>query len=156
MLEELQALALSGATTLVGAMATDAWETARNRAAGLLGRHDPAQESALKAQLDNNSVLVSRAENTEQARQALVPMWHMQLEQLLQQERDTAGELTVLINDICAALPDSQKSWAQKVQNNIASNGGLVIAAQDGNVFMHQAATSRQPPNTSPEDFGGT
>lgn len=145
MIEELQDLALSGATTLVGAMATDAWQAARNKLAELVGRRDPAQEPKLKSQLDSSAELIAGAANAEQARQALVPMWHMQLEQLLQHDHSIADDLRRLIDDVRDSLPESQQNWVQNVQNNIAKNGGLVFASQGGNVFVHQVATGSRP-----------
>ncbi|MFD9403097.1 hypothetical protein ACFWA4_30285 [Streptomyces sp. NPDC060011] len=154
---ELAPLALTGATTLVAAIATDAWQVARTGVARLFRRRDQVLQSAIEAQLQGNATLVAQAEDAEQARQALIPMWQLELKQLLRQHPDAADELQALINEISAAMPQTQRTWAQKVQTNIAKHGSQVIAAQDGNVIVHQAPISRQRPpipGTTSDDTG--
>ncbi|WP_338933179.1 hypothetical protein WEB32_34320 [Streptomyces netropsis] len=152
----LEAIAIAGATTLVAAMATDTWQATRNGVARLLGRRDQAQEAAVEAQLDSNAALVAGAEDAERARQVLVPVWQLQLGQFLQQHPDAADELKGLIDQIRGALPQAQKDWAQKVQNNVV-RGGQGFFVQDGNLNVHQGPPSQQRPLTSEdaEDTGG-
>jgi mannose-6-phosphate isomerase class I len=153
----LDAIVTAGATTLVAAMATDAWQSARSGVARLFGGRDRAQEAIVEAQLDSNAALVAAAEDTEQARHVLIPMWQLQLGQLLQQDPEAADELQRLVDQIRGALPQAQKDWAQKVQNVVVHDGEAFIV-QDGNLHVYQGPPSQQRPLTSEgaEDAGGT
>ncbi|WP_405653947.1 hypothetical protein [Streptomyces sp. NBC_00019] len=77
----LAALALSAATTVVAAMATDSWNGARNRIARIF-RHNGTQTAAEQT-LDTNNTLVEQAEDADRTRELLAPQWQAQLEGLL-------------------------------------------------------------------------
>ncbi|MFI9583843.1 hypothetical protein ACIHCQ_18790 [Streptomyces sp. NPDC052236] len=132
----LEELILAGGTTVVAAMATDSWMAARGGVARLFCRRGEDQQAAVEAQLDNNAALVARADDPERVRQALLPVWLLELESLLGQYPDAADELRELISAIQERLPETQRGW---VQNNVAKDGGQVFAAQGGNVIVHQA-----------------
>lgn len=140
----LETLALTGSTTLVAAMATDAWHTACARIAGLFRRGDPGQQSAIEAQLDNSNALVTQAEDTDRARTGLVPLWQLQLEALLRRYPDAEDELRTMIAEVRSALPQAQQSW---VQNITAHDHGHAYGAQHGNVNVYHAGPGQvQPP----------
>ncbi|MFJ9870417.1 hypothetical protein [Streptomyces sp. NPDC101165] len=132
----LEELILAGGTTVVGAMATDSWTLARGGIAKLFGRRGEGQQASIEAQLDNNAALVVRADDAERVRQSLLPVWQLELESLLGEHPDAAGELRELIDEIRQQLPETQRAW---VQNNVAKDGGQVFAVQGGNVIVHQA-----------------
>uniref|UniRef100_A0AAU2JWW4 Uncharacterized protein n=1 Tax=Streptomyces sp. NBC_00049 TaxID=2903617 RepID=A0AAU2JWW4_9ACTN len=132
----IEELILAGGTTVVAAMATDSWTVARGGVARLFGRRGENQQAAIEAQLDNNAALVVRADDAERVRQALLPVWTLELESLVGQYPEAADELRELIGTIQEALPGTQRAW---VQNNTAKDGGQVFAAQGGNVIVHQA-----------------
>ena len=140
--ETLAALATAGATTLVGAMATDAWQTAKTGIARLFGRSGPEQQAAIKAQLGRNATQVEQAEDADRARQRLAASWELELESLLAEDPDAAEELKVLIAQVHAKLPPAQQTW---VQTNIARDHGTVFAVQGGNLVIHR--TSPQEPD---------
>jgi hypothetical protein len=140
----LETLALTGGTTLVAAMATDAWQAARTRIARLFRHGDPAQQSAIEAQLMNSNTLVVQAEDADRARRGLVALWQLQLEAFLRQHPDAEGELRNLIAEVRGALPKAQQSW---VQNITARDHGHAYGAQHGNVNVYQADPGQvQPP----------
>jgi hypothetical protein len=134
--ETLAALAASGGTVLVEAMATDAWKTARAGVAQLFGRSGPERTAAIVAQLDGNAALVQRADRPEEARQALVPGWQLQLTQLLEDNPELAPALRDLTARIQQTLPAGHQQW---VQTNIARDDSRLFAAQGGNVIYHEA-----------------
>ncbi|MFF7122685.1 MULTISPECIES: hypothetical protein [unclassified Streptomyces] len=136
----LEELILAGGTTVVGAMATDSWTVARGGIAKLFGRRGEGRQAAIEAQLDNNAALVVRADDAERVRQSLLPVWQLELESLLGEHPDAAGELRELIDEIRRQLPETQRAW---VQNNVAKDGGQVFAVQGGNVVVHQAPPGR-------------
>jgi hypothetical protein len=148
--EVLAALAATGGTALVGAMATDAWASARNGVARLFRHAGADRQAAIEAQLDGNVVLVERATDPGQARAALSGLWQMELARLLDEHPDAESELRTLITEIHKDLPAGQKLW---VQNNIARDHGQIFAAMDGNVIVHQAPST---PSADPAPSTGT
>ncbi|MFF9763262.1 MULTISPECIES: hypothetical protein [Streptomyces] len=152
--QEIQTLAMVGATTIVAAMATDAWATARDRAAELFHRRSPDRQADIEAQLDANAALVARAEDGERARGALIGLWQLELEGFLARHPDAAGDLSALAAEIQAVLPAAQQQW---VQNNTARDHGVVNAVQHGaqhNYYM-DATSARPPEGPAPDESQG-
>lgn len=141
-INELAALATAGANTLVGAMATDAWQVARSGIARLFGRRGGGQEEAIEAQLDRNAALVERAPDADKARRGFAAAWDLELGALLADHPGAAGELEALIAEVRARLPEAQQAW---VQTNIARDHGTVFAVQGGNLITHQAPLPEPP-----------
>ncbi|MGH4010805.1 MAG: hypothetical protein ACRDTH_22045 [Pseudonocardiaceae bacterium] len=138
MLEELAALASAGGAALVGAMATDAWQTARSGIAALLGRGTPVRQSAIEAQLDGNADLVARAEDPVQVRETLVPLWQLELQELLRRNPEAADELRAVVARVQAALPAAQRSWVQTwEQINISRDHSAQYNVQHGTLNVH-------------------
>jgi hypothetical protein len=142
---ELVALAAAGGKALVDAMATDTWHTARHAVARLFSQHAKERDTAVSAQLDGNQALVVVADEPDQARASLAPLWEMELVALLKKHPDAEAELRRLVDDIRAALPESTQAWTQ---TNIARDGSRLFAAQGGNVVVHEAGP---PPREQPE-----
>jgi hypothetical protein len=140
-------LALTGATALVAAMATDAWQTTRTGVAVLFGRGGQARQAAIEAQLDGDAALVAQDDDADGARRDLVPAWNRRLTVLLRQHPDAEDDLRTLVAEIQAALPRAQQHW---VQTNIARDNGQVFASQGGNVIVHQGPGSGQLHSPTP------
>jgi hypothetical protein len=143
--QDIEVLAMTGAATIVAAMATDAWATARDHAVELFRRHRSERQAVIEAQLDGNAVLVAQAGDAERARAALIGLWQVELETFLTRHPDSAGEVRTLTSRIQAALPAAQTHW---VQHNTAHGHGIVNAVHVGeqhNIFMD-----------SPNPGGGT
>lgn len=134
MLSELAELASVGGSALVGAMATDAWQATRSGVAGLFGRGGPARQAAVEAQLDGNAALVAQAEDPEEVRRHLAPVWRLQLEALLCQYPGVEEELRALVAQVRLALPAAQQSW---VQTNIARDRATQNIVQHGTLHVH-------------------
>jgi LmbE family N-acetylglucosaminyl deacetylase len=147
----IAALAMTGATTVVAAMATDAWQAARSGTVRLFDRSDASQQADIKAQLDSTADLVRRAPDAGRARQGLVPVWQLRLEELLGQYPEAAAELEDLVRQVRTTLPAAQQHW---VQTNVARDNGQVFAALGGNVVVHQAAPGPPQPPAPPADAG--
>lgn len=142
LLEGLAALAGAGGTALVGAMATDAWQSTRSRVARLFGRGGPERQAAIETQLDSNATLVAQAEDPDEARQSLAGVWRLELESLLRQYPDAEDELQALITQIHQALPTAQQTW---VQTNIARDQATQNIVQHGNLHVHPGSTEPEP-----------
>ncbi|WP_067964813.1 hypothetical protein [Nocardiopsis trehalosi] len=141
--ETLAALALSGGTTLVGAMATSAWQAASSGVARLFARRG----DDVAGQLDDHAALVDRAPDPDQARQSLVPLWRLHLEDLLRRDPAAADELRDLIDRVRSQLPATEQRWVQTI---VAKDGGQAFGAQGGNVIVHQAGPDRDLPGSGP------
>ncbi|MHA4820152.1 hypothetical protein ACXZ65_38040 [Streptomyces aculeolatus] len=149
--EALAALAASGGTALVGAMATDAWQATRNSTARLFGRQGSERQAAIEAQLDGNVVLVERAGDPDLARQGLVSLWQMELIRLLEEHPEAEAELQELIAHVRDALPATQQQW---VQNNIARDHSRQFAVQGGNIIYHESPSSASGQQQSAPHLG--
>jgi len=134
LVEALVALAGAGGTALVGAMATDAWNSTRFGVARLFGRGGTAQQTAIEAQLDVNAALVAQADDPDEVRRSLVPVWRLQLETLLRQHPEAEDELRVLVAQVREALPAQQQTW---VQTNIARDHATQYNVQHGTLHVH-------------------
>lgn len=145
----LVGLAMAGATTLVAAMATDAWQATRDGVLGLFHRDGQAQQVALLAQADGNAARVEQCEDRDSARQRLIPLWQGELEEFLSRHPDAAADLRSLTQRVRAQLPETQLSW---VQNVTASGGGHAYGAQGPNssVQVHHASPGHVPPSAPP------
>lgn len=141
----LSALALTGATTIVSAMATEAWLTTRAGVLQLL-RHSAvaeARQAAVGAQLDGDADWVADDEDADSVRAALLPAWNGRLAALLRDHPDTADQLQVLVDTVRAALPPDGDRW---VQNITAREHGHAYGAQGGNVIVHHAGPGQVRP----------
>jgi hypothetical protein len=150
MLEAAEALAQAGGLALVGAMATDAWQTARARAVELFRRRGPEQASALEDQLVRNAAQVERAgeRQAERVREALAVAWQLELAELMADFPEAGEDVQRFADEVSAALPSVQKSWVMNVK---AASGGQVFAVQDGTLNVHGTPTAPpSPPSSAP------
>ncbi|GLX48965.1 hypothetical protein Shyhy01_19150 [Streptomyces hygroscopicus subsp. hygroscopicus] len=127
-----EALAMTGASTLVAAMATDAWHTGRGGFARLFRRGGNGLRE-IESQLDNDAVLVS-GDDAASARAELIGPWRLRLLRLLRDHPDAAPELTELIDRIRERLPEDGRRWTQDVR---AYDRSVVNAVQGGNQYNH-------------------
>jgi len=138
--EELMALAGTAAATLVAAMTTDAWQNVRSRFVSLFSRASADRQAATEFQLDSNAKLLARAPDSSRARQGLAGIWQLELESLLDQYPEAAGDLRALLAQLgrdVAARPQPN------LQANVARDGGTVYAVQHGSLIMHDATPAR-------------
>lgn len=144
LMEGLAALAGAGATALVGAMATDAWQVTRNGFARLFGRGDSGREELAERRLDDAAAALARASDGEhdRVRLEMLPAWRTRLEDLLEEDPQAAPDLEVLTEQIRAQLPAVQQVW---VQNNVARYGGTVFAVQHGTQHIHDRHGATTP-----------
>lgn len=135
MLEQaLASLALSGATAVVAAMATDAWQTARTGAVRLLGRGEPPRQTVVETQLDADAALVVTGPDSDSARQELIPVWTRRLSAFLRENPTAAGELQALLDEIRPTLPPTGQHW---VQNVTAHGHGTALGTMGGDIHYH-------------------
>jgi hypothetical protein len=133
----LQQLATSGATTLVGAAATDVWQQARKGFARLLGRSDSGQEELAAKRLDALTAAVEQADVSERdmVRRLLLPAWQTELRDLLKEDPTTANTLRGLRDELQALLPTAQQQWVQHI--NASAPGAKAQGVMFGNIINH-------------------
>ncbi|MFI0975989.1 hypothetical protein ACH4SP_03060 [Streptomyces sp. NPDC021093] len=131
-------LAMTGASVIVAAMATAAWQSTRTAAVRLFRRGGQERES----QLDTNAALVVRAEDARLARGSLRPLWQLELENLLDQHPEIAGELTELITRVQHQLPAAD-TYRQEIDHH---GTGSVFAVQGPHSGIHQHPLPRPAP----------
>lgn len=144
--QELSMLAMAGATSIVAAMATTAWESARTRTVALFRRHGQDHHS-IETQLDGQAALVTQAEDAEGARDLLVSGWQLHLVTLLRQHHDAEDDLRGLVDELRALLPQPELKWVQTVN---ARDHGAAFGVQGGNINVHYHGT----PAPGPESEG--
>ncbi|TWV56356.1 hypothetical protein FRZ03_04490 [Streptomyces misionensis] len=127
-----ETLAMTGASTLVAAMATDAWQTGRGGFARLFHRRGNGLRE-IGTQLDNDAALMAGADAAA-AREALLELWRLRLLGLLRDHPDAAPELTELVDRIRERLPEDGRRWTQDVR---AYDHSVVNAVQGGNQYNH-------------------
>ncbi|MFC9269130.1 hypothetical protein ACFTXJ_15340 [Streptomyces zhihengii] len=151
MAKPMELLALTGGSTVVAAMATDAWPVAREGTVRLFARRSEEQSAIVEVQLDSNAALVARSADAERVRAVLVPVWQLELESLLTDHPGLVDELGVLIARLESALPQAQQTW---VQTGIAKDNAQLFQAMRGNVIVHQdePGRSRARPETGPQE----
>ncbi|WP_331735780.1 hypothetical protein OG333_37520 (plasmid) [Streptomyces anulatus] len=149
--QEIEALALTGATTIVAAMATDAWTTARNRVAALFHRRNPDLQAQIEAQLDANSAFVAQDQNVDRSRRALIGLWQLELQRLLSADPGAADDLSTQTAEIQSELPAALQEW---VQHNTARDHGVVNAVQHGTQHVHymDSPKARRVVGLAPEE----
>ncbi|WKU47119.1 hypothetical protein Q3V23_25365 [Streptomyces sp. VNUA116] len=139
--EALEGLAAAGGSAVVGAAATDAWNTARAGVARLLGRGDSGRERYAIERLDRTAGEIEQApdEDRQQLRDKLRGRWTGRLEILLEEHPEAADELRELIDRLRAELPAARESW---VQNNTAEAGGIQYITQGGDIHVDRGGRS--------------
>jgi hypothetical protein len=149
--DEVLALAMTGASTIVAAMATNAWQVARDGVVRLFhgrGHTFPA----IEAQLDDDAAVVERDEDADGAREDLAGAWKRRLAVLLNEHPEAKEDLRALVEQVIGQLPQARQGW---VQTNIARQGGQVFAALGGNVIVHRVSgASSQAPMSGADPEG--
>jgi hypothetical protein len=126
---ELTALAVSGATTLVGLMVSETWTQARDRVARFFARggdEGPAVEELGRSQQE---LMAARAAQDDLAGADIEAVWRARLRRVLQADLQAAEELRSLLAELEPSIDDKQGA---AVHNSIS--GGV----QNGPVFQGQ------------------
>ncbi|MFK4067074.1 hypothetical protein [Streptomyces sp. NPDC029674] len=96
-------------------------------------RGDEERQQAIEGQLDSNAQLVAEAEDSDQVRQTLLPLWQLELRSLLQRDPAAADELRALIEDVRPA-GKSEPKWVQDV---VVRDNAKAFLVQGGNIVNH-------------------
>ncbi|MGP3918274.1 hypothetical protein [Nonomuraea sp. 10N515B] len=95
-------IVLAAGTALVTAMATDAWQSARDGAVALWRKVRPEQAEAVEAELVEvrDQVLEARRDSDADTEQALAGVWQVRLQQLLRADPSLAGEIKRVLDEV--------------------------------------------------------
>lgn len=142
--EWIAAAAAAGGTALIGAAATDAWQTAREGVVKLFARGGKRRAELVRDRLDRDVAVIEAAGPGErdEVRAQLLPEWQMRLADLLEEFPDARDELRAWAEQVRAQLPAAQASW---VQNNTAREHGTVFAVQHGSQSVYQGPAAAGP-----------
>ncbi|MFE2381640.1 hypothetical protein [Streptomyces misionensis] len=135
-----ETLAMTGASTLVAAMATDAWQAGRGGFARLFHRRGNGLRE-IETHLDNDAALVT-GEDAAAAREALIGPWRLRLLRLLREHPGAAPELTELIDRIRERLPEDGRRWTQNVHTHDHSVANVVQGGNQYNQYMDRPRTN--------------
>lgn len=143
-------LAMTAATTIVAAMATSVWETAKSGIANLFRRHGTTRHE-IEDQLDSSAARVQDAAEPEAVRDAQITRWREDIEDLVRDHPHVEDELRTLVNEIRPQLPPVQQRWIQHIE---ARDGGLAVGAQGpgSQVVVHRYASSEQEQASAPAE----
>jgi hypothetical protein len=130
-MDTLDALAMTGATTVAAAMATDAWRAVRGWTASLFQRHG-YDGQAIETQLDGDARLIELGDDADGARQDVIAPWQRRLTALLREFPEAQADLADLIGRARGELSSTCQTW---IQANLARDHGIVNAVQHGNQY---------------------
>lgn len=111
-------LVLAAGTALVGAMATDAWQQARDAVVAWWRKVHPGQSDTVGIELDTAraQVLAARERGDEDTEQALAGTWRLRLQQLLDQDPAAGPALQRLLEEhLTPVLPQAEQARVQQV-----------------------------------------
>ncbi|MFB8243053.1 hypothetical protein ACFC58_41600 [Kitasatospora purpeofusca] len=121
---EIAQLVTTGATTVVGLMATEAWTQARSRLAALFGRGRDAEE--VSAELEEIRVEVVRADGDAELVGDQAAELRNRLRRLLRQDPQAAAELAALLREF---TPRQQPGTTVHNEMNHGTIHGSVVQA---------------------------
>ncbi|MFF7012333.1 hypothetical protein ACFY9Y_22665 [Streptomyces fimicarius] len=114
---ELVALAQSAGTTLVGLMATDAWERTRDGVVAFWQRARPERADAVAAELSNTREDLSADTDTEGE---LAAEWQGRIRRLLTDQPQVAEELQRLLDELS---PSTSPAASASVTQHASATG---------------------------------
>jgi hypothetical protein len=121
---ECAALVGAAATTLVGAIATDTWESVKESFAHLLGCDNEERRTLAESRLDASAREITQAaeEVRGDARASVLSTWRTRLIDFLQEEPQDADALRALV-----------KKYAASRSYILSSSGNITQHNRDGN-----------------------
>jgi hypothetical protein len=148
--EWIAAAAAAGGTALIGAAATDAWQTARNGVVKLFALGGKRRAELARDRLDRDAAVIDAAGPGERngVRARLLPEWQVRLADLLEEFPGAREELIAWAEQVLAQLPAAQASWVQNI--TAAAPGATAQGAMFGNVINYDevprpGASTAQP-----------
>lgn len=133
-MEWLNELAMTGASTLVGAITTQAWQSARSRFLAIFGEDTPGKGLARRLDDDESKLAGLDPQAQQQAREGLASEWQVRLKDLLSDHPEAGEALRAWTEQVRAQLPAVHQEW---VQHNLARDQATQYNVQGGNQHIH-------------------
>ncbi|HZF91831.1 hypothetical protein [Streptomyces sp.] len=140
--ETLAALAVSGGTAVVAAMATDAWQSARDGVVRLFRREGQDRQEEIQRQLESDNTLVAEAGDTG-LRPAMAQVWQARLGSLLSSDPEAEGELRSLLHDLGHGVGDGRRPVVQIIR---AEGNGQANGVMFGNLTAYKGTSRQETP----------
>ncbi|MEC3993847.1 hypothetical protein VSR01_09955 [Actinacidiphila sp. DG2A-62] len=156
---ELAALASSGATTLVGAMVSEAWAQVRDRVAGYFARRggaDPdaepdAEAAAVAGELDaaRDELTAARQQADAEAAADIEAEWRARLRRVLRSDPEAADRLRALLAEVepltAAAAPPAVHNEVHNSITGGTQHGPVIQAHTISAALTFPTAAGAQP-----------
>ncbi|MDG4770974.1 hypothetical protein [Solwaraspora sp. WMMD792] len=136
---DIDPIAAATGAALIQAIATDAWEKARDGAVALWRRVRPQQADAVAAELAEvrEEVMAARRDGDTDAERGLVDDWQRKLQRLIRQDPAFAAELRRLLDDTLTPLlppADQQQVGGITMTATARDNARVYQAARDQHI----------------------
>ncbi|MGP9022292.1 ATP-binding protein [Streptomyces sp. BR1] len=147
---ELTALAVSGATTMVTLMVSDAWTQARGRLARVFSRgggDDDTGRLVDELQASREELLAARAAGDDEGAADIEEQWRLRIRRMLRADPTAAQELRELLGELGAS--------SRGVRNELSGvvHGPSVQAAQiHGGITFHVQPQPSPGPDVTPDE----
>ena len=147
--EWIAAATAAGGTALIGAAATDAWQTARDGVVKLFTRGGKRRADLVRDHLDRDAAMIEAAGPGERdgIRARLLPEWQVRLADLLEEFPGAREDLTAWTEQVGAQLPAAQASWVQNI--TATAPGATAQGAMFGNVINYYGDAPRPGASTA-------
>ncbi|MFB9530604.1 hypothetical protein [Nonomuraea roseola] len=138
-------LAMAGAATVVGAMATDAWQSARSAAGRLFGQGDEGRREIAETRLDRAAAEVKVADpaHRDEVRERIAASWQIRLADLIEEQPQAEAQLRRMIEDLRRQLPPAQQTWVQHI--TASGQGSVAQGVMFGNIITHRLGSEDRP-----------
>jgi hypothetical protein len=119
-------IVMAAGTAVVSAMATGAWEQARDAMVAWWREVHPRHAEDVGAELEatRSQALAARDRGDEETEQALAGSWRLRLQRLLETDPTLDSELRRLVEEhLTPALPDTERTTVQQIIINAEAHG---------------------------------
>ncbi|EST21108.1 hypothetical protein [Streptomyces roseochromogenus] len=143
------ALATAASSALVGAMATDAWQQARDGLVALWRRVRPERAERIGNELEtlHTQVLDARAEDAPaEMLRGLEMTWRAQLGALLQRDPQAAAQLRRILDEQLLPALEPGEREAYKVVQTVHGGTGHYVAGHTININDNRGTTGATDP----------
>ena len=126
---ELATLASTAGTTIVAALATDAWEKTKTAIGGLCRKTHPDRAAGVEADLVDThaELLAAQATGDTQTEQDLAADWQRKLRRFLTTDPDVADELRRILDELSPTLRPGAQGWTGDVRMTAKASGHAQI-----------------------------
>lgn len=131
----LLSAATAGGSALIGAVATDVWQSARAGVCRLFGRAGQRRGDMAQGWADQTAAEITGAPSEQQieVRQRLALLWQQRLADLVEEHPELGDEVRMWAADLRQQLPAAEKDW---VNTFIAGGNATQYNAPGGSITV--------------------